>query len=589
MKRLLILPLLVITFVLSAAPIGEKRAREIATSFFASTVTRSASPILSLEWAGDRVGGRNIAPLSANNQDEAMLYIYNRTDTKGFVVVAGDDGVERSVVAYSHDNHLQMDRLSDGAKYILSGWCKQIAAVRKSGVAATRSFGSVDIGTTEKLYETALWDQGEPFNNEAPMIDGNRAITGCVATAMSIICYYNKWPEYGVGTTPEYEYADNYSGNTHVIPENTLGRSYDYDNMRSDNYSSGYSAQEAAAVAALMKDMGTSVRMGYHYNGSYAYSKDVPVALTQYFGYAKTARVFDAFSFTSREWVEQLKTNIAQYGPTYFSGSNEEGGHAFVLDGYTSANYFHINYGWSGYDNGFYLIPNITYAEEQAALFYLEPDKTGTSVYADGLMLLADTAGNGIYYDGLQSSTTEYRVGEPFQLSYGCIWNIGIAPFSGEVRVALCDKDGNGKEVLCSHDLALDIYYFMSYNRELTITTPIESGDRIRLLSKGEQASDWSWIRRYDVHTVDEIIVSVTAEDIAKSLGVKYDKTTKQLRFTSSYNLTYSVADSSSTTKASGTMESGVATVVDMSTWSVGEYVFSFSRDMAEYKLTIKL
>lgn len=523
--------------------------------------------------------------LSANNPEEAVLYIYNRTDTKGFVVVAGDDAAERSIVAFSHNNNLQMERLSDGAKYILSGWCKQIAAVRKSGAAATRSFGSLDIGTTEKLYETALWDQGEPFNNEAPIIDGYRAVTGCVATAMSIICYYNKWPEYGVGTTPEYEYVDDYSGNTHVIPENTLGRKYDYDNMRSDNYQNGYTEQEAAAVAALMKDMGTSVKMNYHYNGSYAYSVDVLVAFATYFGYAKSVKMVYGDSFTGREWNEQLKNNIAKYGPTYFSGSGAAGGHAFVLDGYTSNNYFHINYGWGGYDNGFYLIPKIDFAEGQAALFCLETDKTGTSVYADGLMLVTD----GTYYEGLKSSTTEYRVGESFQLSYGFIYNLGAIPFVGEVSVALCNKDGNIKEVLYSDGLALDIYYYAWNDISLTITTSIESGDRIRLMSKGEQTTEWSWIKRYNVGTVDEIIVSVTAEDIAKSLGVKYDKATKQLKFTSSYNLAYSVADSSSTTKTSGAIKSGVEEVVDVSAWSAGEYVFSFSRDMAEYKLTIKL
>ena len=39
MKRVLIIPLLFIAFALSAAPIGERKAREIATSFFAKTST----------------------------------------------------------------------------------------------------------------------------------------------------------------------------------------------------------------------------------------------------------------------------------------------------------------------------------------------------------------------------------------------------------------------------------------------------------------------------------------------------------------------------------------------------------------------
>ena len=52
MKKLLFIPLLFITVSLSAFPIGEKKAREIATQFFAQTVTRGAAVNLELEWAG---------------------------------------------------------------------------------------------------------------------------------------------------------------------------------------------------------------------------------------------------------------------------------------------------------------------------------------------------------------------------------------------------------------------------------------------------------------------------------------------------------------------------------------------------------
>ena len=142
------------------------------------------------------------------NTDESLLYVYNRTDEAGFVVVAGDDGVEKQIVAFSHDNKLQIKNLSDGARYLLEGWCKQISAARSGAYVATRAADASDVGKVEVLYETALWNQGTPFNNEAPVIGGYRSVTGCVATAMSIICYHNKWPEKGVGTTPSYKYLD---------------------------------------------------------------------------------------------------------------------------------------------------------------------------------------------------------------------------------------------------------------------------------------------------------------------------------------------------------------------------------------------
>ena len=582
MKKALIIPLLFVAFTLSAAPIGERKAREIATTFFANSSTRATSPVLSLEWAGENISGMNIAPLSASNSDEAVLYIYNREDAKGFVVVAGDDNVEKQIVAFSHDNTMRVNNLSDGAKYILSAWCKQIASARVGAKIATRADAS-DVGTVQKLYSTALWNQGAPFNNEAPIIDGMRAVTGCVATAMSIICYHNKYPEYGVGTTPAYSYTT--YGASYQVPSNSLGRRYDYSKMRSDNYESGYSFMEAAAVAALMKDMGTAVQMMYHYNASGAYDMNVPVALSTYFGYTKAAQLTYADSYSEREWAKLLKENVATYGPTYFSGQSGEGGHAFVIDGYTNENYFHINYGWGGVDNGYFLIPRVEYAYDQVALFGLEPDKSGTSTYKDNLLLMR-------YNDqeGLVSGTEKYETGKSFNMKAGAIWNAGNVTFSGKVQIALCDKDGAIKETLYTASLNnLGVYYLTWIETSVAIWSQIAAGDRIRLMYKGQYSDGWQWARRYEQSVTDEIIVSATEEDIARSLGFKYDKQNKRIILTSTYQLTYKVLDSFNRTKASGTISPSGEATISVSGWSVGEYRISVSKDSSVYNLTIVL
>ena len=127
MKKLLFIPLLFVTFLLSAAPIGEKRARELATQFFAeNTTTRASSVKLSLEWAGDKV--ENVTTRGAvGDVDEALMYIYNRTDAKGYVVIAGDDSVQ-PLLAYAHDSSIDMSDMPDAARWLLSCWCEQIAA-----------------------------------------------------------------------------------------------------------------------------------------------------------------------------------------------------------------------------------------------------------------------------------------------------------------------------------------------------------------------------------------------------------------------------------------------------------------------------
>lgn len=136
MKRaLLVISLSLFTLSLMAAPIGEKRAREIATSFFASsTATQSTATLtLDLAWAGyDMEQNLQSTSPQAEIQDDALIYIYNRTDTKGFVIVAGDDCVERSIIAFSHENSFDTKDMAEGAKAMLQAWCEDIAKARKS-------------------------------------------------------------------------------------------------------------------------------------------------------------------------------------------------------------------------------------------------------------------------------------------------------------------------------------------------------------------------------------------------------------------------------------------------------------------------
>ncbi|MBO7282211.1 MAG: C10 family peptidase, partial [Alistipes sp.] len=304
-KIFLLLTLLSTTLTLSAGPIGEARARQIAEEFFTAHATRSAVGSITLSWAGDNI----IEPISTGAQlDNALMYIYNRGANDGFVVVAGDSNTT-PIVAYSLDGTIDTNNMADATRDILDAWCKQINAARKEQAQKSIKRSSTTRSGDELLYETALWNQGEPYNREAPVWEGYRCVTGCVATAMSIICYHNRWPECGVGTTPEYSYYDT-TNTLRTVPENQLGRAYDYDNMLLD-YANGYTETEANAVAAIMKDMGTSVQMMYHYTESGSYDSNVVNALTSYFGYSKSAQLTRRDSYyDSEEWNDIVRANL---------------------------------------------------------------------------------------------------------------------------------------------------------------------------------------------------------------------------------------------------------------------------------------
>ena len=380
-KIFLLLISICATSTLSAGPIGEARARQIAEEFFAEhSITRSSEPI-ELEWAGNTIN----EPINVGDKlNTSLMYIYTRGENSGFVVVAGDSNVT-PIIAYSLDSTINTNDMADATREILDAWCKQIDAARKEQIPATTHVTTRS--GDELLYETALWNQGEPYNWEAPVYDGYRSVTGCAATAAAIICNYNRWPDYGVGTTPEYSYYDR-NDVLRTVPSNTLGRAYDYDNMLLD-YNNGYSEEQGNAVAALMKDMGTAIYMSYHYTESGASAFNNVHAFSNYFKYSKEAQLLCKDNYGNATWNEMMRENLRKCGPTYYSGGSNNGGHAFVIDGY-SGDYFHINYGWGGSANAWYLLPIIP-ASHQKLHSSSSSTASSTGSVVEGLRVAVDS------------------------------------------------------------------------------------------------------------------------------------------------------------------------------------------------------
>lgn len=591
MKKIILSLLALLTIVgLSAAPINEQQARKIATDFFAQG-GRATSTTLTLAWAGDdlnAIGGRS-ATASGNNF--SLLYIYNR-GTNGFAIVAGDDSIEHPVIAYSQERAFDINKIAPATRELLTAWSKQIAAAAGSPRAASRA---IDYGTVLCHYNTALWDQSEPYNREAPTIGGQRCLTGCVATAMAIIAYYHQWPEKGVGTTPEYTVDDL------VVPANELGRTYDYANMLS-NYSNGYTDTQANAVAALMKDMGTSVQMGYGVSESWAYFAPVIPAMVDNFGYSKRAIMKTEYGKSYQDWVDALQQNLVNCGPTFMGAQNHDytGGHAFVLEGCTTAGYFYVNYGWSGYGNGCYLLPDFDYYRDQTVAFDMVPDRTGTSTYQDYLELGALSNGSQYIYRGLRSLATEHKPNEEFGLYIGGIYNSGRIPFTGDIMVALCDKSGAIKEEMFTQPIAqfnmgsstteLQPNDFAYTGQYVKFTSALAAGDRLRIFYKGANSNgQWIWAQSADTETVSELLLTATPEEVANQLRFTYGKAEQIIQCYLPYACTYKVTDALGNTKAEGTAPSYTYINIDTGTLEAGEYTFSIASGGEPYLFTVVL
>jgi hypothetical protein len=76
--------------------------------------------------------------------------------------------------------------------------------------------------------------------------------------------------------------------------------------------------------------------------------------LKTYFSYDDGMHLANRNCYTYPEWVELIYSELAQARPVMLGGQSTNGGHAFVCDGYDADDYFHINWGWGGNDDGYF-------------------------------------------------------------------------------------------------------------------------------------------------------------------------------------------------------------------------------------------
>ncbi|MCD8302324.1 MAG: C10 family peptidase, partial [Prevotellaceae bacterium] len=301
----------------------------------------------------------------------------------GFVVVAGDDAAT-PILGYSFDTEApSVDNLPCNVEYWYEAIDNYITGLRSDGVTATEETerqwintqqGNNQQGNVVVLLETASWSQYEPYYLQCPQDGNSYCLTGCAPTATSIAMRYHTWPIRGTGATKEYE-----TGNVTVASRNLEEHIYDWDNMLLQ-YTRNYSTTEANAVAELIADVGAAFRATYTTSVTGVQSGAwTNKQLHDHFGYSST---IDWASWdtceSDDEWYDLLKGELEADRPLIYRGvTSSNSAHEFIVDGYTDNNYFHINYGWGGQNDGYYLLPNITYNSAQRALVNFKPAEEG--------------------------------------------------------------------------------------------------------------------------------------------------------------------------------------------------------------------
>lgn len=389
---------------------------------------------------------------------ESDYYIFNVGTDGGFVIVSGEDRV-RPVLGYSDEGSVDMERMPENMKAWLSGYQEEIAWAVQQDIATTESVqkewneylsGSSAMGTPVVSLKTAQWAQGYPYNEQTPTINDKHTVTGCVATAMAIIMEYHQYPDKPLVESSDVTYTVNGERRDETLLYNDT--QYNWELMRNTDYNDwDFNDPEAAnAVAELMWHCGANASMNYGLGESGAVFVNGMNAFRNVFGY-KAVKHLNKSDFTWSEWTQRVKDELNQNRPVYYDGQDQysNSGHAFICDGYTTDDYFHINWGWGYRDPSYY--------DDYYLLTCLDAEGTNWDFSRDCGMMVD-------LYPTDEQPTTELRFSDlicqfpivenvPFEIEC-TFWNIGGLSFVGSAAMGIIDRSGNLKEIMAEYVLA---------------------------------------------------------------------------------------------------------------------------------------
>jgi hypothetical protein len=491
---------LTLAFILAAIPalvakvVDKEQARLVAQNFFTERIS-----IHQVNWDIDKLTINDVITLETEGQP--AIYVFTNGG-QGFVLVAADDALT-PILGYAYDRSYSLPGTNPNYDGFLSEYIEQVKYVRTNSIEAssevqnswnTYMSGQTDFSvladtTTLGPLITTMWNQDIWYNEFCPADaagPGGHCYAGCVATAMSMIMNYYKYPKTGSG---QHSYvAPGYGTQT----ANYGATEYDWDAMQNTVNSS--SGMGIPANALLQYHAGVSVNMEYAPDGSGAFSTDVPYALKTYFKYSPAVQYVARSGYTVTAWENMLTEQLDANKPIYYSGRNpsDASGHAWVCDGYQkigTSKTFHFNFGWSGSNNGYYTSSNpYNFTSQQAMVRNIYP--------------------NANYPYGCTSQTLELTMGSfedgsgPLALynnNLGCTWLIDPVDTVNSITVTFVRFDLSSSDSLYLYDGAdADAPLLAAYSGNTIPENVTSNGDKmfIRFVTDGS-VQDSGWLAEY--------------------------------------------------------------------------------------------
>ena len=401
----------------------------------------------------------------------------------GFVVLANDDAIE-AVVGVSNKPYTNDTNINPSFQWYLRAANAAIATRIANGqhYSAAIAPAAPLPDHVAPLIETK-WHQEAPFNNDIQKDDnGKPYLVGCVAITMSQIMRYYKYPTKGIG-------SNTYSMNGETLSADFSASPYQWDKMQPIYKKGKYTDEEAKAVSELMRQVGISVNMDYKPGFSSSNTMSAQNAFINNFGYNPNMNRYTRNYYSEQEWMDMVFNELSQKRPIYYSGNDSKwkNGHAFVIDGYNAEGKVYVNWGWGGYQDGYFDIGILTPARSNYS--YYQDMIVGIQPAKDGQWKSHLTLNDG------NELTIEKFGKRSISVAEIQLWNVSSSTLNGIFQLVI---EGNGiQRDLVSMDYTVKDSYWNSYSwQNLRLPADLPDGYyQIYLRFKDERDANWQVVR----------------------------------------------------------------------------------------------
>ena len=426
--------------VVEAAPISAQDAARLAAEHLQriSRLRGSAQEVRLLYTSSGR-------PLR-DTQTISDYYVLGAVHGKGWVVVAGDDVVE-PILAYSKDKVFPQV-ITPEFQNVLDSYAVLVQKMRE-GVATDVYRAPVlsPEDVVEPLLAKIRWNQYAPYNWYSPLRWSPKdnaekhAPTGCVATAVAQVMRYYAWPPNGRGKIKHLDKEIDFATEA----------PYNWEGMIGDYAAQAYTQEQGNAVARLMRDVGYASRMKFQAEESSTTPHNAFEVLRRNFYYAKTLRHYITDEHSIVEWQRLLIDELKAGRPVPMGGMTiVNTAHEFVCDGYDGQGYFHLNWGWGGEFNGYFLLQSVGTGDGGTnGMLY---NFAGSMIIGMQPLVNAPDAKElkEVYCDrNLKIALGRFPKSQPLHCVLEGMYNRAFTPIVGNYAVVLMQPDG--QQVLQTH------------------------------------------------------------------------------------------------------------------------------------------